>query len=217
MSAERPSDRTTLLVPYPDQDRFFIRQRFRLVKNTYEIYLGDEGGTLIAVVDQKVMALKEDLRGVAPDGSEVFRIRARRIFDPAARYAVTDGTGSKIGELGKQFAASLLRSKWRVFSADGDELMWARERNLTVALFRRLKGLVELVPFIGWAIGWLLELLPIPYHFDFYIGDRRLGGHERVLGIRDRYRLDISGDVERSIDRRLVLALAVGMDALQAR
>jgi hypothetical protein len=35
--------------------------------------------------------------------------------------------------------------------------------------------------------------------------------------VRDRYRLDVSGDSEHTIDRRVVLALAVGMDALQAR
>jgi hypothetical protein len=35
--------------------------------------------------------------------------------------------------------------------------------------------------------------------------------------VRDRYRLDVSGDADRVVDRRVVLALAVGMDALQAR
>ena len=60
-------------------------------------------------------------------------------------------------------------------------------------------------------------MLPIPYHFDYFVGDERIGGLERILGVRDRYRLDVSGDRERTIDRRLVLALAVGMDALQAR
>jgi hypothetical protein len=40
---------------------------------------------------------------------------------------------------------------------------------------------------------------------------------ERILGVRDRYRLDVSGDADHRLDRRVVLALAVGMDALQAR
>jgi uncharacterized protein YxjI len=210
-------DMPTSNFPYADQDQFVVRQRFRLIKNTYEVHVGDQEADCIARVDQKVMALREDLRAVAPDGSELFRIKARRVFDPAARYTVTDGTGSQIGELGKQFKASLLRSTWRVYSAAGDELMWARERNFVVALFRRVKGLVELVPVIGWAVGWLLELLPIPYHFDLFIGERRIGAHERILGLRDRYRLDVGGDTERTVDRRLALALAVGMDALQAR
>ena len=34
---------------------------------------------------------------------------------------------------------------------------------------------------------------------------------------RDTYTIHLSGDPERTLDRRLVLAMAVGMDALQAR
>ena len=71
-------------------DRFLVRQRFKLVGNTYDIYAGESGETPIARVDQKMMALKEDLRAVTPDGSDLFRIKARRVFDPAARYTVTD-------------------------------------------------------------------------------------------------------------------------------
>jgi hypothetical protein len=71
----------------------------------------------------------------------------------------------------------------------------------------------------GWipVVGEFLELLPIPYHFDYFIQDQRIGGLERIIGFRDRYRVDVSGDTDRIIDRRVILALAVGMDALQAR
>jgi uncharacterized protein YxjI len=208
--------------PYADRDRFVVRQRFRLVRNRYDIYAAEgdhREGEHIGIVDQKLAALKEDLRAYAPDdpSRELFRIKARRIFDPAARYEVTDGRGAQIGELGKQFKASLLRSTWRIYAPDGTEIAWARERNVAVALFRRLKGLAELVPFVGWVVGWLIDLLPIPYHFDFFVGERRIGGFNRLLALRDRYLLDLSGDVERAIDRRVALALAVGMDALQAR
>jgi hypothetical protein len=87
----------------------------------------------------------------------------------------------------------------------------AREQNLAVALFRRLVGLV---PYVGDFADWL----PIPYNFEFLVGDRRVGINKRRIGsFRDIYDLDFSGDPERTIDRRLVLAAAVGMDALQAR
>jgi hypothetical protein len=33
----------------------------------------------------------------------------------------------------------------------------------------------------------------------------------------DIYTIDVGGDPERTVDRRLILAIAVGMDALQAR
>ena len=197
-------------------DRFFLSQRIRPMINQYEVStLGADGksaGEPICFVEQKRMKLKEDLRAFTDDSktSEVFRIKAQQVWDPRARYDVTDASGQPVGQLAKVFGKSLLRSTWRLYDAAGTEIGWARERNLFVALFRRLVGLV---PFIG----EFLELLPIPYHFDYFVGDERIGGLERILGVRDRYRLDVSGDSERTIDRRLGLALAVGMDALQAR
>ena len=174
--------------------------------------MGSRPASPICFVEQKRMKLKEDLRAFTDDSktTEVFRIKAQQVWDPRARYDVTDPSGQPVGQLAKVFGRSLLRSTWRLYDAAGAEIGWARERNLLVALFRRLIGLV---PFIG----EFLDLLPIPYHFDYFAGDERIGGLERILGVRDRYRLDVSGDSERTIDRRLVLALAVGMDALQAR
>ena len=85
------------------------------------------------------------------------------------------------------------------------------EHSLWVAVFRRVVGLV---PFIGDFADWL----PIPYHFVFERDGRILGVHKRRFGrFRDVYDIDMSADASRSLDRRLVLAAAVGMDALQAR
>jgi uncharacterized protein YxjI len=197
-------------------DRFFLMQRFRPMVNQYEVStLGADGqsaGEPICFVEQKRMKLKEDLRAFTDDSksSEVFRIKAQQVWDPRARYDITDATGQHVGQLAKVFGRSLLRSTWRIYDAAGTEVGWARERNLLVALFRRFIGFI---PFIGGFTDWV----PIPYHFDYFVGEERIGGLERILGVRDRYRLDVSGDSGRAIDRRVVLALAVGMDALQAR
>jgi uncharacterized protein YxjI len=199
-----------------DHDRFFLSQRIRPMVNQYEVStLGDDGksaGEPVCFVEQKRMKLKEDLRAFVDDTktAEVFRIKAQQVWDPRARYDVTDADGGHIGQLQKVFGKSLLRSTWRIYDAEGTDVAWARERSLFVALIRRLIGLVPL-------IGEFLELLPIPYHFDYFLGEERIGSLERILGVRDRYRLDAAGDSERLLDRRVVLALAVGMDALQAR
>jgi len=77
-----------------------------------------------------------------------------------------------------------------------------------------LRRLVGFVPYLEYVANWL----PIPYHFTFTRGEVVLGSHRRHVGkLRDIYTTDMSGDPERSVDRRLVLAIAVGMDALQAR
>jgi uncharacterized protein YxjI len=61
-------------------------------------------------------------------------------------------------------------------------------------------------------------LVPIPYDFVVHAGERELGHFTRkLLSLRDTYTLDLSGDHDRSLDRRLGIALAIGLDALQNR
>jgi hypothetical protein len=195
-------------------DRFFLLQRIRPMVNQYEVStLGaDEksAGEPVCFVEQKRMKLKEDLRAFTDDSKaeELFRIKARQVWDPRARYDVTDGGGQQIGQLQKVFGKSLVRSTWRIYDGNGEEIAWARERSLFVALLRRVIGLI---PFVG-EVG-----LPVPYHFDYSREKERIGSLERIIGLRDRYRLDLSGDSGRALDRRVALALAVGLDALQAR
>ncbi len=86
-----------------------------------------------------------------------------------------------------------------------------QERSVLVALFRRLVGFI---PYIGGYADWL----PIPYHFTFTDEGREIGVHRcRIGAFRDVYDLDLSADADRVLDRRLALATAVGLDALQAR
>ena len=48
--------------------------------------------------------------------------------------------------------------------------------------------------------------------------DGRVIGHmNRKFQLRDRYVLDLSGDHERRLDRRVAIALAIGLDTLQNR
>lgn len=198
-----------------DHDRYYILQRIRAMVNQYEISQLDSSGgpgQPVAFVQQKRMALKEDLRAYTDDTKtvEVFRIKAQQRFDPRATYDVTDGGGVVIGKLRKEFGASLLRSRWRMYDPHGQEVAWAEEASLGKALWRRFIGLV---PFVG----GVLAMIPVRYHFGFHRGDAVIGHLRREVSLRDRYVLDLSGDPTRSLDRRLALALAVGMDALQAR
>jgi uncharacterized protein YxjI len=197
-------------------DRFVLRQRIRPVVNQYEFTLpGPDGvpGAPICFAEQKRFKFKEDIRFYTDDSKrrEVMRLKARQRFDPAARYEVTDATGQRIGDIQKVFGASLLRSTYLLYDAYNNEVARATEKSLGVALGRRL---VEFVPYVGMFGDWL----PIPYHFVFKRGDDVLAEHTRqAFKFRDTYTIDLSGDPERTLDRRLVLAIAVGMDALQAR
>jgi uncharacterized protein YxjI len=199
-------------------DRFVLRQRIRPVINQYEISLpGEDGepGEPVCFVEQARFKFKEDIRFYTDDTKQVelMRLKARQRFDPRARYDVTDERGGKIGEIQKVFGESLLRSTYRLYDASGAEVAVARERSMFVALVRRAVGFV---PYIGDYADWL----PIPYHFDFVRDGNVIGSHQRRTGLfkfRDVYDIDLSADADHTLDRRLVLANAVGMDALQAR
>ncbi|MBW3607399.1 MAG: hypothetical protein KY463_03425 [Actinobacteria bacterium] len=200
----------------PNQhDVFVLRQKIKMVINQYEFYLAnnDEPGEAICFVEQKRFKFKEDI-GFFTDAAktqELLRIKARQRFDPRATYDITDETGAKIGEITKVFGASLLRSTFRINDAEGQELMISTEKSLPIALIRRLVGLI---PYVENVANWL----PIPYHFVFKRGEEILGENRRQIGkLRDIYTIDMTPDSARTIDRRLVLALAVGQDALQAR
>jgi hypothetical protein len=200
-----------------DYDRFVLRQRFRPVVNEYEFSLpvgsGEEPGRPFCFVRQRRFTFREDIRFYADDSRsvELMRIKARQRFDPRARYDVTAADGSKIGEIQKVFGASLLRSTYRLYNASGAEVATATERSVPVALFRR-------------AVGSCPTSRALRTGFPSLITSRSNGtewcwGPIAVTSVklRDVYTIDMSGDPERSVDRRLILAIAVGMDALQAR
>ncbi len=178
--------------------------------NLYEIFAGDDSsgpGQRLGFVRQKRLAVKEEIRAFADESEtdEVFRIKARSVFEVSGRYDV-HADGAHIGTLEKVFGKSLLRSTWRVLSPDGAELMTATESSMPVALLRRA---IDLVPYGA--------LVPIPYHFTLARDGEAVGALRRVLRVRDEYELDLTGDAHGHVDRRLALALAIGLDALQSR
>jgi uncharacterized protein YxjI len=200
----------------PNQhDRFVLKQRIRLVINQYGFFLPDDEETPFCFVEQKRFKFKEDIRFYTDDSktTELMRLKARQRFDPAARYDITTPDGQMVGQIQKQFGASLLRSTYSLYDAYGNPAAKVRERNLPVAIFRRLVGFL---PYVGNYADWL----PIAYDFEFLQADtdKLLGiNARRRWKIRDIYDIDLTPDTERFLDRRLVLAATVGMDALQAR
>ena len=194
-------------------DRFLIEQLVRPIVNLYRITPLAAGetpaGAPVAFVRQKRMAFREDIRFFADEGEsqELFRIKARRVIDIGGRYDVHDAAGTTIGVLEHQFRKSLLRSTWRILSPADEELAVAQEKNQFLAIARRV---VDFVPYGEW--------VPIPYDFVLRGGERELGHFTRkFLAFRDTYTLDLSGDQERQVDRRLGIALGIGLDALQNR
>ena len=194
-------------------DRYLVDQLIRPIANLYRITPLAAGetplGGPVAFVRQKKMAIKEDIRFFADESEseELFRLKARSVLDTGgSRYDVTAADGTPVGVLHHLLRQSLFRSTWRVSESDDGEVATAQERSLPMAIARRL---VDFVPYGEW--------VPIPYNFDLLMDGRVIGHLNRKFQLRDRYVLDLTGDHERKLDRRLAIALAIGLDALQNR
>ncbi|WP_017594968.1 LURP-one-related/scramblase family protein [Nocardiopsis potens] len=182
--------------------RLVVRQRIRPMVNQYEVRAerpdGSEG-EMVAFAQQKRMAFKEQVTFYTDDTRSVpvLGFKARQAIDLGAVYDVFDGAGAPVGLFRKDFKKSLLRSTWHV-EQPGLPPAVGTERNETLALLRRF---LEFLQFI-------------PYHFDFTADGRPLFSVDKRWGLRDRYTVEIQ---EPAIDRRLVIAMAVALDALQQR
>lgn len=171
---------------------------------------GTGGAAPVAFVRQKRLKVREDIRFYADEAEtrELFAIKARTVFEFAGVHDVVDPHGASIGVLSKRFARSLVRSTWTVQDAGGETVVEARERSVLLAVLRRVWGLV---PYLG-DIPFF-----IPFHFDIHAAGERVGTANRPVGLADRYILDVSGVPPERLDRRLAVAFAVALDALQDR
>jgi len=196
-------------------DHFFVQQKFAPIANVYRISaVAPDGnpGELVAFVKQKRMKIREQIDFYTDESQAVplLRLRARKVFEFRGMTDVLlpDG-GQVIGTVKKNFAMSLVRSSWSVLDPAGREVATARESSMFFAVLRRIW---DLVPFVG-DVPYF-----IPFHFDIHGPDGRLlGTYVRRWALRDRYLMDLSGDPQRLLDRRLMLAFTVALDALQDR
>jgi uncharacterized protein YxjI len=185
-----------------------LHQKVTLMVNRYEVFAdnGGQPGQLIAFAEQKRFKLKEQVTlYTGPDKQVVLaEFRARKVIDLGSGYDVVDGHGRLIGRFRKDFGASLARSTWHLEQPNGAVATGA-ERSLPIAIFRRVWGFI---PFA--------ENFPFPmrYHFDFGSNGHPVFTVDKKTWVRDHYLITIT---EPAIDRRLVIAQAVALDALQSR
>ena len=181
--------------------RFFVRQRFAMTTNRYELYAPDPGGgpgQLYGLAEQKRFAFKEQVTffSDATKTQPVFGFKARRTIDLNAGYDITDEFGQPLGFFRKDFGASLLRSTFHVegpgYAGSG------QERSQVVALLRRFAD----IPFL-------------PIHFDFVGSDGApLLAIERQATVRDTYTVSVP---DQRVDFRVAASVAVALDALMSR
>jgi uncharacterized protein YxjI len=207
-------DPASVLSALESSNRFLVQQVFKPIANEYRISIpapgSTEEGEPFLYVKQKRMKIKEDIRfRLTPDDARhLFMIKSKTVFEFRGRHQVLDDLDQPIGLLEKAFGKSLLRSHWNVRDNDGNQLLEAYETSWIVALVRR---------FADFGPDWLSLLTWLPFNFTLERDGAQVGTYKRVLGkLRDRYVMELEPGAE-GIDRRLLLAFAIALDALQDR
>ena len=191
---------------------FLLLQKLTLLINRYEYFLYDDGqqGEQIAFVEQKRFAFREQITVWKNEhkSETLFTVRAEKILDVHGRFLVEDEAGRLIGYCRKVFGTSLLRSTWEVHDPDDQLLFVAKEKSPAVAIVRRV---LQFVSDVGAFANF------VPFNFIFERNGEVVGSYHRVWGsLADRYALEVS-DALKTLDRRLLLALGILLDALQDR
>jgi len=183
--------------------RLIVRQKLTMMQNRYVVHVagpdGESEGPVVGFAEQKRLAFREQVTIYSDESKQwmMAGFKARRVIDVNSEYDVVDHAGQPIGMFRKDFGASLLRSTWHL-EQPGIPPIVGEERSAAVAVLRRFLE----------SLSWL------PYHFDFTINGQPAFSVDKRWGLRDRYIVDIP---DRNLDRRLVIALAVALDALQSR
>jgi uncharacterized protein YxjI len=119
-------------------------------------------------------------------------------------YTVRDFRGKPLARLAKNILYNLIRKRWYVFAPDGRLSHVAKEDSVILSLLRRFLG-----PLFG-----LLRTNFIILRAD---SEDVIGEFKRKFTILDRYVLDMSADPQRTMDRRVALALGVMLDTGERR
>ena len=192
-------------IDFFSHDRYVIRKQvFKIFGAAFHIY--DPQGQLLAYCKLKAFKLKEDLRLYTDENmtSELMVIKARNIIDFGATYDVQDPTEEEpLGSLRRHGFTSMVRDKWVVMDPAGQEICEINEDSLVNALVRRFGGALAMFfpqKFTGTVAGQ--PVLEFNQNFNPFI---------------HKIALDFSADHDQLLDRRLGIAAAILLCAIEGR
>ncbi len=164
----------------------------------------DPSGRLVMFSEQKMFRLREDIRvfGDESKTQEVLSIQARQILDFSAAYDVIEpGMNQKVGVLRRKGWSSLVRDEWEVLDANDNVIGKLFEDSIGLAMLRRF------------LLGALL-----PQNYDITVGETRVADlKQRFNPFRYELDIDFSLDINHRLDRRLGIAAAILLAAIEGR
>ncbi|MHB1454235.1 MAG: LURP-one-related/scramblase family protein [Saccharofermentanales bacterium] len=181
---------------------YIIKKKFFKVLGA-SFTIVDETGNLCFFVKQKAFKLKEDIRIFTDEGmaDELLLIQARKIIDFSASYDVVDShSGSRLGALKRKGFKSMIQDEWVIFDGQDIEIGKITEDSMLLALLRRV----------------LTSLIPQSFHG--FVGEARVFTFKQKFNpFVQRIVLDFNEDSANRLDRRMGIAAAVLLSAVEGR
>ncbi|HZO26819.1 MAG TPA: hypothetical protein VFH48_12625 [Chloroflexota bacterium] len=192
------------VAPRFQHQEYLIRRKFlQIFGAAFHVY--GPNGELVFYSRQKAFRLKEDIRLYGDENAteEVLTIHARSWLDFAAAYDVVDTkTGEKVGALKRRGFKSMVRDEWIFMDADDNDIGLIQEESQLLALVRRFVPFGDFIP--QTYVGTVRDqpVCEFRQHFDPFI---------------QKITLDFSLDSANVLDRRLGLAAAILLSAIEER
>ena len=189
-----------------ERNHYLLRSKFlRIFGGAYRLY--DDTDQVVLYAEMKRFRLKEDIR-IYDDESmqhERLRISTQSIFDISGAYDVSDSaTDERVGTLQRSgLSSTFMRDHWRILDASGEQIGEIREDSILKALARRFVEFVSLL---------------LPQKYNVTIHDQPAADlAQRFNPFIYKLDIDFSDDPDGRLDRRLGLAAAVLLAAIEGR
>jgi uncharacterized protein YxjI len=183
------------------QDWYRVRRKvFKIFGGAFHVY--DRDQHVIAYSKQAAFRLREDIRIFTDESMQtpLLTIQSRQIVDFSAAYDVVDAReGKKVGAARRKGWTSILRDSWELLDANDRPVGKVSEDSAGLALLRR----------------FLTNLVPQRFDVVDPSGRKQADLDQRFNPFV--YKLDVTVDSGSTIDRRLVLAAAVLIAAIEGR
>jgi len=182
-------------------NQYLIREKFLKIFGN-DFHITDEYNKLYGFCEQKRFRIKEDLR-IYDDESknnEWLVIKQRNLVDAWGGFDIIDPkAGVLLGTVRREYWKSIVRTKWQVLDADGNDIGMLLEDSLAQAIARRI--------FLG--------ILPKKYTLHTM-------GNEKPITMRQKFnpiikKMVVNIPPENNFNRKFTAGLAIVISALDGR
>ncbi len=184
-----------------EDDEFVIEEKFLSVGKKY--FIKNKERDLVGYCERKSLKIQEDIRVFADEtkAEEIFKIKQRNIMNFSGLFEIIDSKSEEtIGYLKRKGFKSIILGEWILLDPERNEIGKVRADSLVkeAARYRFFKH--------------------IPYRYKMFYDNRYAGVlKQRFSVLKNEYKVQIKEEPAHGLDRRLVISIALLLDAVESR